>query len=105
MSHVAPSIRLWGQINQKNRSDLPLLVMGYTADRQPHVGPVPNRPNQYILAGFNGHGMPVIYLAAKGIVEMIADGKAYEETGLPRVYRTSAERLHDWGDEDFEEKL
>ena len=58
--------------------------MGYTSDLQPHVGAIPGRLNQFILAGFNGHGMPVIFLAAKGIAEMIKDGKTYEETGLPR---------------------
>lgn len=69
-------------------------IMGYTSDLQPHVGAVPGRPNQYILAGFNGHGMPVIFLTAKGIAEMIRDGKTFEETGLPRVYKTTEERLH-----------
>lgn len=67
--------------------------MGYTTDLQPHVGPIPNRPNQYVLAGFNGHGMPVIFLAAKGVAEMIRHGKTFEQTGLPRVYRTTEERL------------
>ena len=70
------------------------VVMGYTSDLQPHVGPVPKRPNQYILAGFNGHGMPIVFLAAKGIAEMIRDDKTFEQTGLPRVYRTTEERLH-----------
>ena len=37
--------------------------------------------------------MPVIFLAAKGIADMIKKGKTYEQTGLPRVYRTSQERL------------
>lgn len=69
-------------------------VMGYTSDLQPHVGAVPGRVNQYILAGFNGHGMPIIYLTAKGIAEMIRDGKSFEETGLPRVYKTTEARLH-----------
>ena len=67
--------------------------MGYTSDLQPHIGSIPGRPNQYILAGFNGHGMPVIFLAAKGIAEMIKNGKTYEQAGLPKVYRTSEERL------------
>lgn len=39
--------------------------MGHTSDLQPRIGSIPGRPNQYILAGFNGHGMPVIFLAAK----------------------------------------
>lgn len=68
-------------------------VMGYTSDVQPHVGPIPNKPNRYILAGFNGHGMPIIFLAAKGVAEMIVKDKTFEQTGLPRVYRTTEERL------------
>ena len=67
--------------------------MGYTSDLQPHVGAIPGKPNQYILAGFNGHGMPIVFLAAKGIADMIRQGKRYEQTGLPRVYRTTEERL------------
>lgn len=67
--------------------------MGYTSDLQPHVGPIPKRPDQYILAGFNGHGMPIIFLAAKGVAEMIRHHKTFEQTGLPRVYRTTEERL------------
>ena len=37
--------------------------------------------------------MLVMFLTAKGIVDMIKDGKAYKQTGLPRVYRASQERL------------
>lgn len=69
-------------------------IMGYTSDLQPHVGPIPGKPNQYIVAGFNGHGMPIIFLAAKGVAEMIRNDKTFEQTGLPRVYRTTKERLH-----------
>ncbi|KLJ13115.1 hypothetical protein EMPG_09430 [Blastomyces silverae] len=76
-------------------------VMGYSADLLPHAGPVPDKPNQYILAGFSGHGMPMAFLTAKGIAKMVRnmnDGKgggdvAFEETGIPRLYRTSRERL------------
>jgi len=67
--------------------------MGYTADSLPHIGEVPGKTGQYILAGFNGHGMPLIFLAAKGIAVMIGDGKTYEETGMPRLFKTSTSRL------------
>ncbi|KAK5123929.1 hypothetical protein LTR85_002126 [Meristemomyces frigidus] len=68
-------------------------VMGYSWDSLPHLGEVPGKPGQYILAGFNGHGMPVVWLAAKGIAEMVATGKAYEEVGLPWIAKTTVERL------------
>lgn len=69
-------------------------VMGYSFDSLPHLGEVPGKPSQYIVAGFNGHGMPVVWLAAKGIAEMIKSGKAYEDVKyLPRIGKTTAQRI------------
>jgi glycine/D-amino acid oxidase-like deaminating enzyme len=68
-------------------------VMGYSYDSLPHLGKVPGKPGQYILAGFNGHGMPIIWLAAKGIADMVAKGQSYQETGLPWIVQTTAERM------------
>jgi glycine/D-amino acid oxidase-like deaminating enzyme len=68
-------------------------IMGYSADSLPHAGAAPGRDGVFVLAGFHGHGMPVAYLAAKGLAEMVGEGKTYEETGLPAVYRASRERL------------
>lgn len=67
--------------------------MGYSADSAPHIGAVPGRRNQYIAAGFNGHGMPVIFLATKELAKVVLHNKPIEETQIPRIYRTSAERL------------
>lgn len=43
----------------------------------PWIGaiPIPNPrgQGQFILAGFSGHGMPVIYLAAKAVARMVLD--------------------------------
>jgi hypothetical protein len=52
-------------------------------------------PGQLTIAGFNGHGMPVIWLAAKGLTEMIRSGKsyAYEEVGLPRLMKASLSKI------------
>ncbi|KAK2787644.1 hypothetical protein FQN52_007135 [Onygenales sp. PD_12] len=69
-------------------------VMGFTTDLFPHVGPVPGKPNQYILAGFSGHGMPMAFLTGKGIAKMIRDENLpFEKTGIPRLYRTTQKRL------------
>lgn len=68
-------------------------VMGYSWDSNPHVGTVPGEHDQYILAGFNGHGMPVIFLSALGIAKMIRDGIDFENTGVPRLFQTTQERL------------
>jgi glycine/D-amino acid oxidase-like deaminating enzyme len=67
--------------------------MGYSYDSCPHVSDIPGRPGQYICAGFDGHGMPVIYLAAKGLAEMIRTGKSFEAVNLPRLYKSTQERL------------
>ena len=67
--------------------------MGYSSDSSAHIGHVPDKPGQLIIAGFNGHGMPVIWLAAKGLAEMIRSGKSYEEVGLPRLMKTSLSRI------------
>ncbi|KAF8865904.1 DAO-domain-containing protein [Acephala macrosclerotiorum] len=68
-------------------------VMGYTSDLMPHIGAVPGKTNQYICAGFNGHGMPLILLATKGVAKMIQEGCEFEETGIPGALKTTEERL------------
>lgn len=67
--------------------------MGYSSDGLPHVGRRPGCPNQYIIAGFTGHGMPQVFLSAKGVAEMVIGGKEFKDTGVPRVFETTGERL------------
>jgi hypothetical protein len=73
-------------------------VMGYSFDSNPHIGSVPSKPGQFILAGFNGHGMPVIWLGAEGLAKMILANRPgekfpFSETGLPRLFQTSQFRI------------
>lgn len=68
-------------------------VQGQTSDTLPHIGPIPGKEGQFIIAGFNGHGMPLIHLSAKGIVEMMIEGKEFGETGVPKLFETTVERL------------
>ena len=68
-------------------------VMGYSYDSNPHVGIVPNKPGQYVLAGFNGHGMPAIWLSASGIARMITEDIPFGETSLPRLFQTTQARI------------
>jgi glycine/D-amino acid oxidase-like deaminating enzyme len=68
-------------------------IMGYSSDFVPHLGQVPDKQDQFVIAGFSGHGMPQILLAAKGIAKMVTENISYEATGLPRVFKTTSERL------------
>ncbi|KAL4971979.1 FAD dependent oxidoreductase-domain-containing protein [Aspergillus desertorum] len=68
-------------------------IMGYSSDNLPHVGRVPGTENQWILAGFTGHGMPQVFLAAEGVARMVVQGIRYTETELPRLFETSEQRL------------
>jgi hypothetical protein len=62
-------------------------IMGFTKDRNPLVGPLANRPGEFIAAGYTGHGMPVAFLAAKNIADMICGKES--EIPLPRAYYPS----------------
>lgn len=70
-----------------------LIVMGCTSDFMPHVGEVPDKPGQYIIAGFNGHGMPQILLSAEGVSAMVSNGLPFERTGVPKTFKTTRERI------------
>lgn len=67
--------------------------MGYTPDGFPHMGRVPGSQNEWILAGFNGGGMAIIFTATKEIADMVLRGKEFEETRLPKQMKTTTERL------------
>lgn len=68
-------------------------VMGYADDGFPYVGDIPGRQGQYICAGFSGHGMPQVFLSAKAVASMIADGTKLEDADLPRLYRSTQDRF------------
>jgi hypothetical protein len=67
--------------------------MGYSSDFMPYMGEVPEKPNQMVLAGFSGHGMPLILLCAKAIAQMVRSGTSFEETGVPSLFKVTKERL------------
>lgn len=67
--------------------------MGYSTDESPFVGALPDRPNQFVIAGFTGHGMPQVFLSAKGIAAMVVEGVDFKSTGIPRIYQVTKERL------------
>lgn len=95
----------------------------------PWIGAIPHQRGQFILAGFSGHGMPVIYLAAQAVARMVLDElledeeveedeeeekkgegekerkkkkkerKNFEEMGLPGVFEVTRERLEREGND------
>lgn len=67
--------------------------MGYSSDGWPFVGPIPSRSNQLVIAGFTGHGMPQIFLAAKAVAEMALNDVDFDSTDVPRLYKLTQERL------------
>ncbi|KAG9250104.1 FAD dependent oxidoreductase [Emericellopsis atlantica] len=68
-------------------------IMGYSADHLPRIGCVPGRKNMFIMGGFTGHGMPQIFLAAKGLSKVTLNGTPFSETGVPRLFEETAARL------------
>ncbi|KAH8673246.1 FAD dependent oxidoreductase-domain-containing protein [Ilyonectria robusta] len=68
-------------------------IMGYSSDFMPHIGDVPGKSGQFIIAGFSGHGMPEILLSSKGLATMVRDSVSFEESGLPRIFKTSESRI------------
>ncbi|KAK6579855.1 hypothetical protein PZA11_007563 [Diplocarpon coronariae] len=87
--YAAPLPRLGGQRGRRR----PHLVR--RDGLQLRLAPPPGAADggQFVLAGFNGHGMPVIWLAAKGVAQMITTGVEFEGTGLPRLFKTTRERI------------
>lgn len=63
------------------------------------MGEIPGRRGMYIMAGYTGHGMPQIFLVAKGLANMVANGSSFADTGIPRVFKETSERLE--SDENF----
>ncbi|KAK7448463.1 hypothetical protein VKT23_013725 [Stygiomarasmius scandens] len=69
-------------------------VLGMTPDSVPFVGPIPSSPGQFVIAGFNGHGMARIFGCAPGLAKLIlGEVKSWEETGMPKCFQITEERL------------
>lgn len=79
-------------------------IMGFSRDDKPWIGAIPDNENTYIAAGFTGHGMPNTWLSGKAVAVMVAKtlegvdldsaiDSASEETGLPKSYQISKDRM------------
>jgi glycine/D-amino acid oxidase-like deaminating enzyme len=60
-------------------------IMGFSPDHNPLIGELPDRPNEWIAAGFTGHGMSRTFYAGKAIAELIAghDPEVFVDAFLP----------------------
>ena len=70
-----------------------MIVQGLTPDGAPHIGKVPGAKGQYILAGYNGGGNALAFLAARAVASMIRDGVSFQETGVPACMESTLARL------------
>jgi glycine/D-amino acid oxidase-like deaminating enzyme len=68
-------------------------IQGYTPDGLPHIGAVPGKNGWFLLAGFNGGGMASIFEAARGIAQMVKDGRSAEAAGIPTLFIANEQRL------------
>jgi glycine/D-amino acid oxidase-like deaminating enzyme len=66
--------------------------MATTPDGFPRVGQVEDRKSQWMLCGFNGGGMTMIFTMAEAIAKMVNEGMAIEDTGLPVLLQNNATR-------------
>ncbi|TYJ58943.1 hypothetical protein B9479_000377 [Cryptococcus floricola] len=66
-------------------------ILGVTPDHVPFVGSVPDREGQYIIAGFNGHGMARIFHVAPCLARLIKGEKW--DASVPECFEITKERL------------
>ncbi|KAK7968914.1 hypothetical protein PG988_007987 [Apiospora saccharicola] len=70
-------------------------IMASTKDGMPHIGKVPQRENQWVMAAFNGGGMTLVLLLGKAIADMVKDDTPFQEIDaiVPRLFQTTLERM------------
>ncbi|WVR09612.1 hypothetical protein IAU60_006684 [Kwoniella sp. DSM 27419] len=66
-------------------------ILGVTPDNVPFVGAVPDKEGQYVIAGFNGHGMARIFHTAPCLAGLIQAG-TWDPT-VPRAFEMTADRM------------
>ncbi|KAJ6612709.1 FAD dependent oxidoreductase [Mycena sp. CBHHK59/15] len=67
-------------------------ILGLTKDAMPFIGPVPSLPGQFVIAGFNGHGMARIFGSAPGLAKIILGGN-WRDTTMPECFQITEQRL------------
>ncbi|OLN96000.1 putative oxidoreductase OrdL 2 [Colletotrichum chlorophyti] len=69
-------------------------IMGFSPDGFPFVGEVPGEDGLWVCAGFQGHGMVLCWMCAKGLVALL-EGSGQEELRewFPDAFRVTSARL------------
>ncbi|KAI5918193.1 FAD dependent oxidoreductase [Camillea tinctor] len=69
-------------------------IMGYGSDGFPFVGEMPGQKGLWVSCGFQGHGMVLCWMCARGLVAMMEDRDDDElRSWFPDVFRVSEDRL------------
>lgn len=71
------------------------VVQGASLDGFSHIGKIPGKKSQCILAGFNGGGMAFSFLSAKAVAKMALDNVPFDQSvvKVPSLFETTEERL------------
>ncbi|KAF7291471.1 FAD-dependent oxidoreductase [Mycena kentingensis (nom. inval.)] len=67
-------------------------IIGLSGDGLPFTGAIPDRPGQWMSAGYHGHGMAHIMTCAAGLATLIQGG-SWADTGLPECLELTQARL------------
>ena len=68
-------------------------IIGGTSDLMPFVGELPDQTNGYVIAGFNGHGMPRILLCARALIDLVLEKVNTIEGLIPEPFLITKTRL------------
>ncbi|KAI0144391.1 FAD dependent oxidoreductase [Xylariaceae sp. FL1272] len=88
--------RSWGEDRPEGRIRTQWTgIMGYGPDGLPFVGEMPGQQNLWIAAGFQGHGMVLCWMCARGLVEMM-QGRDNDDlrNWFPDAFRIREERFN-----------
>ncbi|WWC85870.1 uncharacterized protein L201_000737 [Kwoniella dendrophila CBS 6074] len=67
-------------------------IIGMTPDSVPFIGSVPNKPGQYVAAGYNGHGMARIFICAPALAKHVLGGEW--DPIMPKSFIVTEERIN-----------
>lgn len=70
-------------------------TIGYSFDSNPHISKIPSHSSKFIIASFSKDGMPIIWLATKGLAEIITSSKrlSFKDVGIPRLFEISQAQI------------